>query len=122
MLVSGLTLFFSVRAALLAGVEQSARDSALAAADTVDSGEALRQDDMERFRLRGGVVLVRDKDGRVLAQTVDLPGNAEERDSIWRRALRSDQPVGRTLQITEGASVYVYAVPVDPPRGPARVA
>jgi signal transduction histidine kinase len=121
MLVSGLTLFFSVRAALLAGVEQSARDSALAAADTVDSGEALRQDDMERFRLRGGVVLVRDKDGRVLAQTVDLPGNAEERDSIWRRALRSDQPVGRTLQITEGASVYVYAVPVDPPRGPARV-
>lgn len=121
LLILGLTHFFSVRAALLAGVEQSARDSALAAADTVDSGEALRQDDMERFRLRGGVVLVRDKDGRVLAQNVDLPGNAEERDYIWRRALRSDQPVGRTLQITEGASVYVYAVPVDPPRGPARV-
>jgi hypothetical protein len=56
MLVSGLTLFFSVRAALLAGVEQSARDSALAAANTVDSGEALRQEDMERFSLRGGVV------------------------------------------------------------------
>ena len=67
LLILGLTHFFSVRAALLAGVEQSARDSALAAADTVDSGEALRQDDMERFRLRGGVVLVRDKDGRVLA-------------------------------------------------------
>ncbi len=121
LLVSGLTLFFSVRAALLSGVEQSARDSALAAAETADSGEALRRDDMERFRLHGGFVLVRDKDGRVLAQTVDLPDHAEERDAIWRRALRSDEPVGGKLQITEDVPVYVYAVPVDPPRGPARV-
>ena len=58
LLVSGLTLFFVVRAALLSGVEQSARDSALAAANTVGSGEALRWADMERFRLHGGVVLM----------------------------------------------------------------
>jgi len=121
MLVLGLALFFSIRAAMLSGVEESARDSALAAANTVDSGEALHRDEMERFSLHGTFVLVRDNDGRVLTQTVDLPDHAQERDPIWRRALRSDQPVGGTLQITEDTPVYVYAVPVDPPRGPARV-
>jgi len=37
MLVSGLAIFFSLRAALLSSVEKTARDSALAAAKAVDS-------------------------------------------------------------------------------------
>ena len=57
-LVSGLAIFFSIRAALLSGVEKTPRDSALAAAKTVDSGETLHLDEMRRLSLyRSGILM-----------------------------------------------------------------
>jgi hypothetical protein len=58
MLVSGLAIFFLLRAALLSGVEKTARDSALAAAKNVDSGEPLHLDEMRRLSLQGVFVVV----------------------------------------------------------------
>ena len=76
MLVSGLAIFFSLRVALLSGVEKTARNSALAAANTVDSGEALRRDETRKLSLRGVFVVVRDGDGAILTRTGDLPDQA----------------------------------------------
>jgi two-component system OmpR family sensor kinase len=121
MLVSGLAIFFSIRAALLVGVERTARDSALTAANTVDSGEPLHLDEMRRLSLQGVFVVVRDGEGTILTRTGDLPDQAEGRDPIWQRALQSERPIGGTVQITDDAPAYVYAVPVDPPHGKARV-
>jgi two-component system OmpR family sensor kinase len=121
MLVSGLAIFFSIRAALLSGVEKAARDSALAAAKAVDSAEALHRDEMRRLSLQGVFVVVRDGEGTILTRTGDLPDQAQGRDRVWRRALQSERPIGSTVQITEDAPAYVYAVPVEPPQGKARV-
>jgi signal transduction histidine kinase len=121
MLVSGLAIFFLLRAALLSGVEKTARDSALAAAKNVDSGEPLHLDEMRRLSLQGVFVVVRDGEGTILTRTGDLPDQAEGRDRVWQRALQSERPIGSTVHITEDAPAYVYAVPVEPQHGKARV-
>ena len=86
MLVSGLAIFFLLRAALLSSVEKTARDSALAAAKAVNSGEALHRDEMRRLSLQGVFVVVRDGEGTILTRTGDLPDQAEGRDRVWQRA------------------------------------
>jgi two-component system OmpR family sensor kinase len=121
MLVSGLAVFLSVRAVLLSSVKETARDSALAIANTVNSGQDLNWDEMRRLSLQGVFVVVRDGDGAILTRTVDLPDQAQWPDPVWRRALQSQRPVGSTVRIGEDAPAYVYAVPVEPPRGKARV-
>jgi two-component system, OmpR family, sensor kinase len=121
MAVSGLALFFSLRAVLLSGVERTARDSALAAANTINSGQPLSKNDLARLSLHGVFVLVRSGDGTILLRTVELPDESRQPDPIWRRALRTDGAVGGTVRFGEEATAYVYAVPVKPPRGEARV-
>src|SRR5215208_1410057 len=121
MLVSGLAIFFLLRAALLSSVEKTARDSALAAAKAVDSGEGLHRDEMRRLSLQGVFVVVRDGEGTILTHTGDPPDQTQGRDRVWRRALQSERPIGSTVQVTEDAPAYVYAVPVEPPHGKARV-
>jgi two-component system, OmpR family, sensor kinase len=66
-------------------------------------------------------LLVRSGDGTVLIRTVELPEESRQPDPLWRRALRKDRAVGGTVRIGEEAPSYVYAVPVNPPRGKARV-
>src|SRR3954454_11449403 len=101
MVVSGLAIFFSLRAVLLSGVERIARDSALAAADTINSGQSLNKNDMARLSLHGIFVLVRSGDGTILTRTVDLPDEAEQHDPVWRRALRKERAVGGTVRTGE---------------------
>jgi two-component system, OmpR family, sensor kinase len=121
MAVSGLALFFSLRAVLLSGVERTARDSALAAANTINSGQPLSKNDLARLSLHGVFVLVRSGDGTILLRSVELPDEPRQSDPIWRQALRKDRAVGGTVRFGEEATAYVYAVPVKPPRGGARV-
>jgi two-component system, OmpR family, sensor kinase len=64
-------------------------------------------------------VVIRDGEGTILTRTGDLPDQG--RDSVWRRALHSERPIGSTVRITEDAPAYVYAVPVKPPQGKTRV-
>jgi signal transduction histidine kinase len=120
LLVLGLTLFFLVREALLSGVEDTTRTEALAAAKAIESGEALDQEDMEEQTLEGIFVFVRDGNGQILAQTVELPSQ-QDSESVWQQALQSGHPEEGTIEISDGIPAYIYAVPVDPAEDPARV-
>jgi two-component system OmpR family sensor kinase len=121
LLALGLALFLLLRGALLSGIEEDARDRALAAAQTVESGEGLATDEAERLSLGGVFVVVRDGQGQVLDQTVSSVPRQEIRDPVWSEALETGQSVGGTASYSPSAPDYVYAVPVNPPEGSARV-
>ena len=108
----GISVFFLVRNALLSGVEHAVQDRAAGVARTVESGQAIGADDVERLTLEGVFVVVRDGEGRVLARTVET---ATAGDSFWRRAVRDGTPVDGRVEGTSGERFYVYASPVDPP-------
>ena len=75
LLVLGLVLFFLLRSALLSDVEDTVRNRAVTAARTVESGDALSQEDTEQLTLDGVFVIVRDEQGRisaVLEQAVEI--------------------------------------------------
>ncbi|MEJ7842914.1 MAG: HAMP domain-containing sensor histidine kinase [Rubrobacter sp.] len=121
LLVLGLVLFFLLRSALLSDVEDTVRNRAVTAARTVESGDALSQEDTEQLTLDGVFVIVRDEQGRVLTQTVNLSTEGEARDPVWREALDASEPVSGTAELSSEAPDYVRAVPVYPPSGPASV-
>lgn len=121
LLVLGVALFFFVREALLSRVEDTVSSRALAAAETVNSGETLDQNEMEQLSLDGVFVIVRDGDGQILTQTIDLPTSVEDLDTLWNQALESGQSQGETIEIAEDTPAYLYAVPVEPTDGSARV-
>jgi signal transduction histidine kinase len=122
LLVLGLSLFLLLREALISGVEDTARDRADAAARAMDSGEdLLSDDDAEQLTTDGVFLIVRDAQGRVLAQTTNFAADRVARDHVWEQALASGDPAGGTVELSSEDPEYVYAVPVDPPSGPARV-
>ena len=121
LLALGLALFLLLRSALLSNVEEDTRDRAVAAAQTVESGEGLDPDDAEQLSLGGVFVIVRDGQGTILAQTVNSVPSREIEDPIWSRALETGEPFGGTASYSPSAPDYVYAVPVNPSEGSARV-
>ena len=121
LLVLGLALFFLLRDALLSNVEDTARARALHAARNIRSGEDLEEDDVEELTLDGVFVIVRDQEGRVLHETVNLPAGSGAKDPVWRRALESGEPASGTVEFSGDEPDYIYAVPVNPEEGRARV-
>jgi two-component system, OmpR family, sensor kinase len=124
LLLLGVALFFLNRSATLSGIEDTAQSRATTAARSINSGEDLSNDDddIEQLTLDGVFVIVRDGSGNVLTGTVNLPADAQASDTAWREALDSEDGASGTVDLAgEEDSVYVYAVPVDPPSGPARV-
>jgi two-component system OmpR family sensor kinase len=123
LLALGLSLFLLLREALLSGVEDTVRSRAVAAARAVESGEDLLndEDDVAQLTADGVYIIVRDTRGRVLDQTTNFSTEEEIRDPIWKRALAAGDPEGGTAELSSEAPDYIYAVPVNPPAGPARV-
>ncbi|MBA2692923.1 MAG: HAMP domain-containing protein [Rubrobacter sp.] len=132
LVVLGFALFFLLRQTLLSSVEDAARDRALAVARSVEIGEGLEESDgglvldddlVDAIVFDGVFIVVRDAEGNVIAETVDLPAGREARDEVWRVALEAGRPAYGTVEFTdEGGPDYVYAVPVRPAEGgPARV-
>jgi two-component system OmpR family sensor kinase len=121
LLALGLSLFLLLREALISGVEDTTRSRALAAARALESGEDFLSDDVEQLTADGVFLVVRDGRGRVLDQTTTFSTQEEIHDPVWERALASGNPVGGTAELTSEEADYVYAVPVSPPAGPARV-
>jgi two-component system, OmpR family, sensor kinase len=117
----GFALFFFVREALLSRVEDTVSSRALAAAKTVNSGGTLDQNEIQQLTLDGVFVIVRDADGQILTQTVDLPSSVEDLDTLRSQALQSGQATGGTIEIAQDTPAYLYAVPVNPTDGSARV-
>jgi len=120
LLVLGLALYFLSRSALLANVEDTTRSRAISAADTIESGERLSGDDVEQLTLDGVSVIVRDGSGDIL-QTANFPAEGGASDPVWRQALGSVEAASGTAVLSGDDPYYVYAVPVDPRGGPARV-
>jgi signal transduction histidine kinase len=78
-------------------------------------------DDAEALALDGIFLVVRDAEGRVIAQTVDLLAPGEATDPVWRDAMRRQEPASGTASLSEDAPEYVHAVPVRTSDSPARV-
>lgn len=118
LLLLGAGLFFVLRSALLSSVENDAESRAVAAARTIEREGEL--EDAEQFALQGVFVIVRDADGRVIEQTANLSSGGDS-DPVWRQALAAGEARGGTAQLSDEAPDYVYAVPVSPEDGDARV-
>ena len=118
LLILGVALYFLLRDALLSNVEDTTRQRAENAARSISEGETLEGDDIEELTLHGVFVIVRDEKGRVLTETVELPKGG---DSIWQRALDTGESASGTALFSGEEPAYVYAVPVDPTEGRARV-
>jgi hypothetical protein len=110
-----------VRSALLSNVEYTAERRAESAAKIIRSGETLRADDVQELTLDGVFVIIRDGEGRVLNDTLNLTSKGGAGNSVWKQALDSGKRASGTVEIPDGDPYYSYAVPVDPPRGDARV-
>lgn len=122
LLALGISSFLLLRDAALSDVEDDAEARALAAAREVASGGELSIGEAERSSLGEEFVLVRDGRGRVLDPDW-LRGSSQEgiENPLWQRALETGEPVGGEADYSPDAPDYVYAVPVDPPEGEARV-
>jgi two-component system, OmpR family, sensor kinase len=118
LLILGFALFFLLRDALLSNVENTTRQRAENAASSIREGESLDDDDIEELTLDGVFVIVRDERGGVLTETVDIPKGG---DPVSRRALDTGEPTSGTVQFSGEEPTYVYAVPVEPEEGRARV-
>jgi two-component system, OmpR family, sensor kinase len=130
LMVLGFALFFLLREVLLSSVEETARSRALAAARAVSAGEGLEEEDgqlvLDDDLIEGGITLdeviivVRDGEGSVITQTMNLPAEDGARDPVWRVALETGKPAYGTASLSGEALYYVYAVPISS-GGPARV-
>jgi hypothetical protein len=102
-----------VRGALFSGVESTARNRALEASQTIESGEDVDEEDMYELTSEGVFLIVRDGDGVMLTQTANLPAQAEDLETVWQQALQSGRPVEGITEISDNGPAYLYAVPVD---------
>ena len=130
LLALGLALFFLQRQSLLSSVEDTARSRALAAAQSIAAGEGLEEEEgrlvldddlVDGITIDGVYIIVRDRRGSIITQTVDLPANREARDEVWHVALETGKPAHGTVELLEEGPDYIYAVPVEPYGGPARI-
>jgi signal transduction histidine kinase len=130
LLALGCALFFLLRETLLSSVEDTARKRALTAAEEIDRGEGLDEengrllidDGLRRGLTHDGVfIVVRDGRGSIITKTVDLPNNGKVMDELWRQVLETGKPEHDTFTFREEGPAYVYAVPVSPPEQPARI-
>ncbi len=113
LVVLGVSGFLLVREAIRSEVEDTVRDSALAAARTVGSGNALSKGDVERLTLDGVFLTIRDEEGRALLRTVNLTTEGGLDEPFWRRAIESEEPAGGAVNLSSEGRGYVYAVPLD---------
>jgi two-component system, OmpR family, sensor kinase len=130
LLALGCALFFLLRQTLLSSVEDTARNRAVAAAEEINRGEGLDEEN-GRLELDGGLkrglthdgvfIVVRNGRGDIIDKTVNLSNNGEAHDELWRRVLKTGKPVNDTLTFREEGLAYVYAFPVSPPEQPARI-
>jgi two-component system, OmpR family, sensor kinase len=121
LLVLGVALFLLLRDALLSNVEDTARKRAMNAAKTISSADSLEQEDVEELTLDGVFVIVRNGKGHMLPETVNPPSGSGATDPVWQKALLSDEHRSGTVNFSGDDPEYIYAVPVDPVRGSARV-
>ena len=123
LLVLGLVLFLLLRQSLYSGIEETARSRALTAAKAIEAGENPLKDadDVEQLTADGVFLIVRDESGAIIDRTNNFSPANEKSDTVWDRTISSKNPGGGAADLSSEAPDYVYAVPVSPPGGSARV-
>jgi two-component system OmpR family sensor kinase len=121
LLALGFSLYLLLREALLSNVEDTARGRAVAAANVLESGGDILGEDAEHLTADGVFLVARDARGEIIDHTPNLSILKKAQDPVWERAFASGDPEGGTARLSSEDSDYIYAVPVDPPSGPARV-
>jgi two-component system, OmpR family, sensor kinase len=111
----GVSVFVLVRDALLSGVEYTVRDRAESVSRAIQTGQSLSATDVDRLTLEGVFVVVRDRDGKILARTVQTGPAGDSGERLWQDAVAGGEAVEGRLEVSPGERGYVYAVPVDPP-------
>jgi two-component system OmpR family sensor kinase len=120
LIILGLALFVLSRSVLLSGVEDTAKSRATAAAKLIESGNSLGDAYVEQLTLDGVVLIVRDGHGGILRR-VNPPARARFDEPVWREAISSGHSASGTATLSGDDPYFIYAVPVDPQAGPARV-
>jgi two-component system, OmpR family, sensor kinase len=122
LLVLGVALFLLLRDDLLSNVRDTAEKRAKQAANTIEEDDSLEKEDVSEYTLDGVFVIVRDEKGRVLfPKPVNLPKGIAAKDNVWQGALRSNDHDSGRVEISSDNPGYIYAVPVNPTRGHAKV-
>jgi two-component system, OmpR family, sensor kinase len=122
LLVLGVALFILLSEALLSTVEDTAERRAEEAADIIRSGQTLQADDVKELTLDGVFVIIRNREGKVLYDALNLTKSGAE-DRVWKKALvdRGHHASGRIEFSRVDAPDYIYAVRARTPQGRARV-
>jgi two-component system, OmpR family, sensor kinase len=122
LLILGVALFFFVKAALFLNVQDTTEKRARQAAKTIEDEDRLEPEDVSEFKLDGVLVIVRDDKGDMLyPEKVNTLPAGVAKDPVWKEALRLDKAAPGKVEISGDGPGYIYAVPVHPKRGAARV-
>lgn len=105
--------FIAIYRGVTTSVEETARARAAAAVQMLVGESTLTAADLAELAEGDVYVVIRDRQGAVIAETAyRAPGlgevSAEERAGIWQEALSTGRPV-----IRKPRELYVYALPVD---------
>ena len=124
LLVLGIALYFVSKEVLLQGVENTVESRAENVVRHIQDGEPLSTEDALKADPRlfqdGVTLIVRDESGDALLK-YNYPSKGKANDKpVWRGVINSDKPTEAEV-VLAGDPYYVYAVPVDPPKGPAQV-
>lgn len=117
----GFALFFLLRGTLLSDIRETVESRAEAAAREIEDREDAREvtsgDEAELLTRDGVFLVVRDREGDILARTTELVGEKAAGDPLFKRALATGEPASGTAQLSGEAPDFVHAVPVDPEEG-----
>src|SRR5215212_10287807 len=122
LLVLGVALFFFLGEAQLSTVEDPAEKRAGKAAEIIRSGQTLQADDVKDLTLDGVFVIIRNGEGRVLYDPLNLAESRAKDHIVWEKALdRGHSASGRIEFSGGGVPDYIYAVRARTPQGRVRV-
>jgi two-component system, OmpR family, sensor kinase len=122
LLVLGVALFIFLSEAQLSTVEDPAEKRARKAADIIRSGQSLQADDVKDLTLDGVFVIIRNGEGKVLYDPLNLSENGDKDRIVWEKALdRGHHASGQIEFSGRGVPDYIYAVRVRTPQGRVRV-
>jgi len=121
LLLLGVGLFLLLQESLLSRVERTVESRALIAARELEVDEGpdgtlevkLEGDAAEQLSLDGVFVVVRNHNGRILYESVNLPADAEKQDTVWRDAVQSGGPASGTARLSREGPDYIYAKPIE---------
>jgi two-component system OmpR family sensor kinase len=122
LLVLGVALFLLLSEAQLSTVEDTVEKRATQAADIIRSGQTLHADDVKDLTLDGVFVIIRNGEGKVLYDPLNLAESGAKDRIVWEKALDRGNPAWEQMEFSGGSAPdYIYAVRARTPQGRARV-